>query len=167
MEKEGWGLLAVLMTASHFIQKPQEVNDYSLRPGSQRASPGVPLPGEVMLMAFFANSSPPPVSYRIKEPLCLDTQELWGFPEPVFACLLCCLTWRLHQQSVWWVLRAKAMQRSDPVSLCLLLKVFFCSLWAPVTIAPSCPQESLDSALFRAPRNLLVLTAPPFSSSSS
>lgn len=70
----------MLMTASHFIQEPWDVNDYSW-PGSLGASPGDPLPGEVLLMAFFANSSPPPVSLRDwRTTVSRCPKELLGFP---------------------------------------------------------------------------------------
>lgn len=86
----------MLMTASHFIQEPWDVNDYSW-PGSLGASPGDPLPGEVLLMAFFANSSPPLSPYGIGEPMCLDAPGAFGISPLTCFCLFIVLS---HLESV-------------------------------------------------------------------
>lgn len=79
----------------------KHVNDYS-RTGSLRASPGVPLPGEVMIMTFsLVNPSLPLSPCRIVEPLCEWPWELLGLPEPVFGYLLCCFIWRLLGHLIW------------------------------------------------------------------
>lgn len=120
------------MTASHFIQEPQEVN-YSPRPGSPKSLTwsSSPRGGDVngILCKFLFT---PCLLIGLENCYVSTPQGLLGFPGPVFACLLCCLTWRLRQQSVWRELEAKAMQKSGPESPCLLPKVLLCSFQALV-----------------------------------